>query len=63
MNLTGEKLGYVIYRSDRTYACIHQVQVDELQGPVIVIAGEAIEVGEEWLVFATREEAEKQRNS
>lgn len=58
MTLTGERLGWTIYQSDRTYTRIHRVQVDEFQGPVIVIAGQAIEVGEEWQVFTTREEAE-----
>lgn len=54
MACTGEALGWVVYLSERTFARVHRILLHPEDGPVIVIAGEALEVDpERHSVYAT----------
>lgn len=41
---TGEKLGWVIHLSDMTFVRVHRILYHPVDGPVIIIADEVLEV-------------------
>ena len=56
-DLTGEKLGWVLYKSDRTFVIAHRVLMHPEDGPVVMIMNEVLEVAEDAAVFATEDAA------
>lgn len=56
-SLTGEHLGWVIHKSESTFALVHRVQVDPTRGPVVIIDQEVWEVDETDDVYLTEEAA------
>ena len=56
--LTGEKLGWVIFRSDRTFAPVHRVLMHPEDGPVLIIMGDVLEIDPDAVdVFPTEDAA------
>lgn len=58
--LTGEKLGWVIFLSDQTFVPVHRVLMHPEDGPVLMIMSEVLEVDpddENLELFASEEAA------
>ena len=56
-SLTGERLGWVIYKCSNSFSPVHRVLVDLEHGPVIIVGDDVLEVDPEDDVFATEEQA------
>jgi hypothetical protein len=45
--LTGDKLGWLIFKSDRTFVPVHRILMHPEDGPVLMIGHEVLEVDPE----------------
>jgi hypothetical protein len=55
--LTGERLGWAVFKHENEFSPVHRVLSDPLNGPVVLVDDEVHEVEEDDEVRATREEA------
>ena len=55
--LTGERLGWVAFRSQASFALVHRVEIDPEEGPVILVGDEVYEIDCEDAVYPSDEAA------